>query len=706
MGRRSTEGMARGSERAHVLVLHPAGSIARRCALRFCAGGVVLDDVEGADAEGAVAQGRDRTLLRVPWWAVRGFCADDAVRTSDGELLQALDVVTDAGRLRLALRAADVAVTLSLLSGHALRWRIWRLSPARWMGRSAAYLGALRRTISRALARAVHAPRRRRALAIVMAAVALAAAAPALTGGQPGASRGASAPRRSAGPGAGRDARQGAGDGGGRGGSGAFPPGMARLVADARLGKGVAAHLAPAPSPPPPAPPSVADEPALSSHEVLGFVPYWTLGEDAGLDMSGFTTLAYFALSANANGTLDEAGTGWDGYESQAFADLVTRAHAAGARVVLTVDCFSLPAITALTSSRAAASALGASVVSAIVAKHLDGVNLDVEGGGPAQRSGLTRLVAAVSAAVHAANPRFQVTVDTDGGAAGDPGGFYDVSALASVADALFVMAYGLNYGAAPSAASPITSNELSDVTEAEQYAAAVPASKVIFGVPFFGYSWATTNGTMAAQAAAPGTPVTYAQVVASGHPIYWDPVTDTAWTSYDVGGQWYEDAVFDPASVYLVASLAQREGFAGVGAWALGMDGNDPQMTEALDGNAPAERAGAAGPASTAPSQVPRQTAAEGAAARSGPAQGPATVGPATTATSTTTTAPETTTTTTTTTAATATTATTTTTAATAATPTGTATSTPSPPTPSAGTPSPPTPSPPTPSAGTGGGP
>ncbi len=683
MGRRSKEGMARASERAHVLVLHPAGSSARRCALRFCAGGVVLDDVEGADAEGAVAQGRDRTLLRVPWWAVRGFCADDAVRTPDGELLQALDVVTDAGRLRLALRAADVAVTLSLLSGHALRWRIWRLSPARWMGRSAAYLGALRRETSRALARPAHAPRRRRALAIVMAAVALTAAVPALTGGQPGAPRGASAPRRSVGSEAGRDARQGSGDGGGGGGgSGAFPLGMARLVADARLGKGVAAHLAPASSPPPPAPPSVADEPALSSHEVLGFVPYWTLGEDAGLDMSGFTTLAYFALSANANGTLDEAGTGWDGYESQAFADLVTRAHAAGARVVLTVDCFSLPAITALTSSRAAASALGASVVSAIVAKHLDGVNLDVEGGGPAQRSGLTRLVAAVSAAVHAANPRFQVTVDTDGGAAGDPGGFYDVSALASVADALFVMAYGLNYGATPSAASPITSNELSDVSEAEQYAAAVPASKVIFGVPFFGYSWATTNGTMAAQAAAPGTPVTYAQVVASGHPIYWDPVTDTAWTSYDVGGQWYEDAVFDPASVYLVASLAQREGFAGVGAWALGMDGNDPQMTEALDGNAPAERAGAAGPASTAPSQVPKQTAAEGAAARSGPAQGPATAGPAI-ATTTTTTAPTTTTATT-----------TAPTTATAATPTATS------------TPSPPTPSPSTPSAGTGGGP
>ena len=40
----------------------------------------------------------------------------------------------------------------------------------------------------------------------------------------------------------------------------------------------------------------------------------------------------------NADGTLDESGAGWNGYQSQDLADLVTRAHAAGDRVVLTVN--------------------------------------------------------------------------------------------------------------------------------------------------------------------------------------------------------------------------------------------------------------------------------------------------------------------------------------------------------------------------------
>ena len=589
MGRRSTLGMvrarvgARGFRRVRVVVLHPDNGTARPCTIRFCARGVVL--------ESAAVRGRV-TLLRVPWWAVEGFSADHTVRVPDGGAVQALDLLTDRGRLRLALPAADVAIVLSMLSAQARRWRRWQRPAARRLGRfTTVALRAGREALARA-ERSVRASRRRPALAFAMVVVALSvavSAAGALTASLSGAPRVASASVAGAGPVA--DAS-----------------GIAGLVAHAHLGGLNAARLPRASAPPPPAPPSIADAPALSPHEVFGFVPYWSLGDEPSFDVSGFTTLAYFAVSVNADGTLNETGTGWGGYESQAFADLVARAHAAGARVVLTVNCFSLPALEALTSSHSAASVLAASVVKAIDLKHLDGVNIDFEGGGPAQRPGLTALVATVAAAVHAADPHFQVTVDTFGDAAGDPGTFYDVRALASVSDGLFVMAYGLNYGALPSPSSPITSNEMSDLAEAAQYASAVPPSKVIFGTSFFGYSWATTNGTMSAHAIATGTPITYAQMVASGHPIYWDPVTQTAWTSYESGGQWYEDYVGNPASVYLVAMLAQRDGFAGVGAWALGMDGNDPQMTAALDGKAPPQRAGPAGPAWTPPSRPNRK--------------------------------------------------------------------------------------------------
>ena len=89
-----------------------------------------------------------------------------------------------------------------------------------------------------------------------------------------------------------------------------------------------------------------------------------------------------------------------------------------------------------------------------------------------------------------------------------------------------------------------------SDKTTIDQYAAAAPAAKVILGMPYFGIDWPTTNGTLSATATGPSTDVTYGQVMASGHPVYWDATTDTAWTSYQVGNQWHETFFEDPTSL------------------------------------------------------------------------------------------------------------------------------------------------------------
>jgi hypothetical protein len=587
MGRRMTMGMARAWARVGVCVLHPDNETVRTCALRFSSCGVVLE---------SATSGTPTALLRVPWWDVERFSVGDHVRGPDDTDLRALDLVTEQGVLRLAMPASQVVVALCMLSAHARRWRRWRHPASRWGVHLAIRASRAWQTALACAREAVHRSRRRPAVALAAMAVVLSlvvSAAGALTAGLHSAVHATNASAA-----AGRSMR--------------FAPGIAGLVARAHSPAGSAALLPRASAPPSPAPASLGDSPALATHEVFGFVPYWSIGDEASFDVTGFTTLAYFALSVNADGTLQESGTGWDGYQSQAFADLVSRAHASGVRVVLSVNCFSLPTLEVLTSSRASQAALGAAVVAAIAAKHLDGVNIDFEGGGFAQRAGLTTLVATVASAVHAANPHDQVTVDTYASAATDPQSFYDVRALASVSDALFVMGYGLNYGAQPTAASPITSNEMSDVAEAAAYASAVPVSKVIFGTSYYGYSWATTTGTMAARATATRAPVTYAQLVASGEPIYWDPVTETAWTSYESSGQWYEDYVSSPTSVYLVAQLVEKEGFRGVGAWALGMDGNDPQMTAALDGGPPAQLAGPSGPVWTTPSR-PTAKAATG---------------------------------------------------------------------------------------------
>ncbi len=349
------------------------------------------------------------------------------------------------------------------------------------------------------------------------------------------------------------------------------------------------ARLPAATTAPAPAPPSLAGAPPLQSHEVFGYAPYWTLPQSSGYRYQDLTTLAYFSVDANGDGSLNQSGSGWNGYESQDLVDLVNRSHAAGDRVVLTVTCFDQTALDQITSDPTAAGRLSAALIGAVSAKQLDGVNFDFEGEGSADRAGLTVLITQVSAALHAADPHWQVSMATYASAAGDSGGFYDVAALAPAVDAFFVMAYDMNNRSQPSPTSPLLAGSgFTDVKALQEFTAVVPAQKVILGLPFYGYDWPTTDGSNTAQATGGETPLSDSVIAASGHPTYWDPVTQTAWTSYQVGTQWHETYFDDPTSLALKAELAGLFHIAGVGIWALGMDGNDPATMAALLGNAP----------------------------------------------------------------------------------------------------------------------
>jgi hypothetical protein len=163
-------------------------------------------------------------------------------------------------------------------------------------------------------------------------------------------------------------------------------------------------------------------------------------------------------------------------------------------------------------------------------------------------------------------------------------------------------MAYELNLQGQPNPVSPLTSGMFSDLTMVQQYEAVVPADKIIIGTPFFGIDWPTSNGTLTAAATGPATDIADASVAATD-PTYWDPVTSTAWTSYQVGTQWHESFFENPYSLYMVSELAAHFGVRGVGIWALGMANNEPAMVLALDGFAPAGSAGTNGPGTTSTS-------------------------------------------------------------------------------------------------------
>jgi len=129
--------------------------------------------------------------------------------------------------------------------------------------------------------------------------------------------------------------------------------------------------------------------------------------------------------------------------------------------------------------------------------------------------------------------------------------------------------------------------------------------------VPYYGYDWPTAGPNAGDPATGPPSPVTYASVAAAHWPSYWDPSSQTPWTAYQSGGQWHQVYYDDPTSLALKARLANADGIAGVGVWALGMDGENQAMLAALLGRAapakygrgPSGSNGGAGAAQAAPS-------------------------------------------------------------------------------------------------------
>ncbi len=382
------------------------------------------------------------------------------------------------------------------------------------------------------------------------------------------------------------------------------PPAHVRVASSPaadRLTMSQPIHLAPATAAPAPTPPQVALSAPTSAHEVFGYAPYWSLAQASQFPVSDFSTIAYFSVDVNANGTIQTSGPGWDGYESQDLTNLVNAAHQAGDRVVLTATDFSNSSLDSLTHSPTAGVTLGQQLTQLVRNKNLDGVNLDFEGTGSGDQAGLDHLVSQVDFMLHTANQHYQLTMATYASSAGDPSGFYDIAGLSKWVDAFFVMAYDVNQGPAQGNGNAADV----DADYISQYVSAAGASKVILGLPLFGYDEPTSGPDLGDASTGSSQAVTYAQAMASG-PTYWDAATQTAWTSYQSGGQWHQ-VFFDNLNTLAdKVRLAANSHLLGVGAWALGMEGSDDSVLSVLGGGTSPLRTPPAGPAASTNAQVP----------------------------------------------------------------------------------------------------
>ena len=331
--------------------------------------------------------------------------------------------------------------------------------------------------------------------------------------------------------------------------------------------------------------------------EVFGFLPYWELGSN--LDYDTISTVAYFGVAINGDGSLYSAGNGWSGWNGSSLTTVINNAHAHGTRVVLTAQSFAwgtseAATQTALLSSDVNRQNAAQTIAAAVAARGVDGVNLDFEPIASGQKANFVSFVRTLRVELDKIHPGYELTFC----ATGLPN-TYDLPNLLAdgAADAVFIMGYDLR-GTDPSTAGsvdPLTSPLIrTDLTDAvNNFISKVPTSKVILGLPWYGAAWSTA--TSHALNATPASPATYGKPVevyySTFAPIastvdathlgkFYDPVEQTAWTAYygTFGGAatWREGYFDDSQALGARCDAIDGWNLRGVGIWALGYDNNN----------------------------------------------------------------------------------------------------------------------------------
>ena len=346
--------------------------------------------------------------------------------------------------------------------------------------------------------------------------------------------------------------------------------------------------------------------------EVLGFLPYWKLDSAsvAALRFDLLSTIAYFSIGVEADGSLsrgpaDHPTSGWSGWTSPAMTQVMNAAHAQGVRVVPTITLMSwngdYTKLAGLLNDPNGRGRLISEVVAMIRDRRADGVNVDFEPVPSSLRSQFTVFIREMKAGLVNAGVGSYLTVDTMAGAAAWATG-YDVVGLASpgAADAMMVMAYDFSYSSSARAGgvAPIDSDYLYASADAmRDHLARVPASKLIWGVPYYGRAWNTQTDALNSPVRTPSQSVAFSYyfrdadgaqggaVLAARHGRRWDAAGQVPWfTFWDANSNGMRQGYYeDPQSLRIKYDLVLRNRLAGVGIWALGMDTGVPDLWSVL---------------------------------------------------------------------------------------------------------------------------
>ena len=231
----------------------------------------------------------------------------------------------------------------------------------------------------------------------------------------------------------------------------------------------------------------------LHAYTISAWIPTW--------DPNALTTVQRHADE------MSESNPGWytvaaDGSinRNSGAEDSTMRAAMTGTLVVPTIKnnaggSFNGSLVANLLSTAAGRETHASAIASVVIGKALDGIDIDYEELPSSARDSFSAFAQLLAGKLHAAGKKLSITVAAKTNASQDwagPGG-EDWNVLGAVADSIKIMAYDKHYPGGPA-------GDISPLAWLDQIAAyadaTVPAGRIVFGLPWYGYDWQGTTAS------------------------------------------------------------------------------------------------------------------------------------------------------------------------------------------------------------------
>lgn len=312
---------------------------------------------------------------------------------------------------------------------------------------------------------------------------------------------------------------------------------------------------------------------------VFGWHPSW-VGSSVSNNYQWnlLSDLCYFSYEFNAATGAPTNTYNW------ATVDVVDSALANGTRVHLCVTMFGSADHSTFFGSTTAQTALISNLVNAVDSRGAHGINLDFEGVASTHKAALTLFIQRIADSLHTRVPGAELSIAMP--AVDWSPSEWDLPAIIPYVDLFIFMGYDYYYGGSGTAGptDPLYNFQTSynytlSKTISYYLHKGVPQSKLLMGLPYYGFEWQTAALTVPSSTSATGSSRTYKTIKLNGSGNYsaankgWDANSLSSYWAFSSGGLNYQAWVTDEQAMDYRFDLVNIRDIGGIGIWALAYD-------------------------------------------------------------------------------------------------------------------------------------